>query len=421
MVNWIRENRVPFCNSLFFAAYGIYLVVSILNVSFLMASLSWTLFKVILAGVMGLVLVREALLREWDLRSGLILLGAVLFCLFQWNLKVFFIPGALLVFTARRIPFERIARFTIPVCAVTLVAVILCAELGLCTNMVTQSDGRIRDYLGFRYVLYPGIIMTNLTLLAVYLRQDRLKWWEGLGLLLASFLVYLATDSRMNFLLAVLALLLAVFLKRKPGFLEHRPAFRKASAFSFLFWALISIPLMLFFTKDSFILHTLDNLLSNRLYLANFDYKVLGIHLFGSPDFQMTGSGLDLDGKVYAGYYNYLDNLYVQILIVYGVVLFVLALALITHVMWKLADQDKRGYLLGIFVLLALQAFIQDSFWFLWYNTFLFVLADVWYGKARTEEPANPAPPPVPRARKTRERSPEEELIEQIAREVRHL
>jgi len=416
MIDWIRTNREKLADILFFLAYGIYLTVNIINVSFVMSVLSWTAFKIILAFCMGLILVREALVPRLDKKSILVFLGAVVFCIYMWDLKIWYIPAAFMIVSARDILFDRIARLTIWISLISVAVIAFCAEMGWITNVISITGDRIRDYLGFRYALFASNILCNVTFLCVYLWKDKINWWGFAGILLANFVIYYMTDSRIALILALLALGMSVLMKFRPGIFYYHRGIRKAMSWSYVVWAIVGIPLMMLYTSRSKLWIKFDELLSFRVSFPAKAYHKVGFHLLPDKDFVMIGGGLDLDGSLYSNAYNYIDNLYLQILLLYGIILLVLYLVLNTAIMRKLVDREPRGYLLMLFSMLALQAFIQDSWWFLWYNTFLFVVVDVWWNKETAEE--LPPLPPRP-AKQPKARSEEELLIEKIALEAR--
>ena len=71
----------------------------------------------------------------------------------------------LYIYCGRRIHFAKIAGFTLNLSIATVLVVVLSGYLGIIDNVVTAKNGRIREYLGFRYALYlPGILL-NMTAL----------------------------------------------------------------------------------------------------------------------------------------------------------------------------------------------------------------------------------------------------------------
>ena len=114
----------------------------------------------------------------------------------------------------------------------------------------------------------------------------------------------------------------------------------------------------------------LNTILSNRLMLQNSAIKRYGITAFGQ-NITLNGWGLGLNGEnmmsKYGYKYNYIDNAYIQLLIIRGWIFTALFVALLTYTSYK-AYKEGRYVLLFAMAALAIRFFIDDSGLQLYYN-----------------------------------------------------
>lgn len=374
----IKDNQV-----LFYFSLGIFLIMMLLRRTFYYQYFMGTMYKAILALCVVLLLLNEFLFGNATKRGYIsiiviILLVGLFFAIQVRQYKVM-TATAIFVFSARKIPFKNIARFVAILSFAFLVFIIISAYVGIIPNYRGSRGGSARWYLGFLYSLYPATIMTNITFLVIFYRKEKIYWRELLILLLANAFIFYQTDSRLSFIVALLAIIISGFLKRKPDFLIHKKNFTFILSLAFIILALISIVISIKYNSDVEWQSRMNTLLSGRLTLQHQAMQKYGITLMGQ-DINANGNGLNPFGEnpaLMTETYFYVDNEYIRWLLSYGIILFVIFIGLFTIVSIKSRKYDKRGYLLIILVLLALDCSIQDSFLNIEYNTFLLAIGNV--------------------------------------------
>ena len=142
-----------------------------------------------------------------------------------------------------------------------------------------------------------------------------------------------------------------VLLFRKTKIMNILKRYSKAFSYCFLILPFISIFFVLIFPYASNI-QKFDVLLSGRLNIQNSVLSEQGVHFFGKK-FEMVGAGLeDITNADKDVKYNYIDNEYIQILTINGILIF--SYLMIIVVMILLAMSNSKKYIEFVFVYLYL-------------------------------------------------------------------
>lgn len=378
MIN--KKGTINSLEFLFFMAYGIFLCFTLLSTTFYFQYIQGLFYKGALGVSIILLVLKEVLQEKYNIKYvvGLSITAIIIFLIINADLSTrnVMIATAFFVYGGRNISFEKIAKFTTYILSFFLVFIILSSRIGIVENYTVFSGGREREYLGFLYALFPSTIMCNLILLRIYVKKENIKYFELMVLFLANFFIYFYTRSRLAFILSVVALFLAIVLKKSPQLFVRKKITCELLSLSFVICGIISICTTVMYNVNNKIWMILNNLFEGRINLANDAWLKYGVTLFGTK-FEMIGNGLDAFGnntsELYQKYF-YIDNWYIQILLRYGFVFFIVVILLLTFTIRNLMKNDKQGYVLIVFVLLALQGIIQDSFFCFYYNTFLFLI-----------------------------------------------
>ncbi len=274
----------------------------------------------------------------------------------------------LYIFCARRIPFPKIADISLKISFVTMAFIVFSGYLGVIDNVVAHKSGRIREYLGFSYTLYPPGIMLNMTALYVYLRKERLTIRAALFWGLLNWYVFYMTDSRISFLLAEALLVAALLMKWLPKVVEKVQALWAVMASSFAVFACGSLVMTILYNSGIPWMRRLNSAMEGRLNLGKRSLIEHGINFFGQR-IQWIGNGLNVDGNLDEGAYNYVDCLYVKILQRFGIVFTVALIVLLTWSMFRLWKR-KEYHILLISASVAAHCVLDDLSFSLHFNTF---------------------------------------------------
>lgn len=363
----LKKREVPF-----FISYGIYLAFSILNTSFY-AKYIIDIYKRILVFCLIFLIIYEIQTLKYNKRELFNAFLAVLISLFMYyvgsgSFAVIFV----FVYCGRNIDFKKIASFTVLISSLIMGIVISSAFLGTIQNFEEIHEGNMRMYLGFRYGLYAPCYLFNITALVVYVKGYKIRWRQIIFLLIVNFGMFLLTDARLSFYLAVLMLFAVGVIKCFPDVLKPRKILCVLLSCSYIVIGLFSFYSTFYYGIYGW-LSGLNEMTGGRLGLGKRSLLAYGVSLFGNKDIRWVGNGLDAMGNRGSGNYLYVDNLYVRILQLYGIIFFVIYILLFTLTLFK-CWKKKEWHLFIILVALAGRGFMDDLSLYLYYNTFWLVI-----------------------------------------------
>lgn len=368
------ENKINDLGELlFFLAYFIYLVTSILNASFYAQYISITLGKLIMIFIILIILVKEVFYTKSNNKEIVFLAMCIFLSLIiaiHTNGYTMF-PLFALIYGSRRISFKKIAKFTVYVSTALLLFIVFSAKLGIIQNYVSTSNNRVREYLGFRYSLYPSMLWFNINALILYLIRKK-GVYKYIILILISFIIFKCTNSRLSFYISLLLITLVFIFKNTKIDLSKMNVLLKLVSLSFVIFSFLSLVIIFTYNKDNKIMNYIDIKFEHRISLGKRSLNEYPINLFGY-DVKYIGAGLNPDGTRGIGKYNYVDCLYLNILEKHGVIFFVFYLVLITYTMLRIKS-EKEYILLIILFMYALHGVIDDLGMNLYYNTFLLTI-----------------------------------------------
>lgn len=389
------NNMRPYCirknELLFFIPYTIFLVYSILSVTFYLIDIQF-LEKTILILSCVLLLMKEVstyVIRKSDFRGLLIALLLFLLTLMNSQGGQNNVPATILfVYAARNIKFDRIARWTVIISTFTLAFVILSAKLGVIqeyhTIQIQNERERLRNYLGFLYALYPATIIFNITCLIIALRKNKIKIWQAALLCIVNYWFYYQTNSRMVFALAIVLIVMAMVFKHTEQFFKRRKVLQILECFSYIVCFAISFFLTVIYNPSKTWMYKINIALGQRLELGYKSIIKNGIPLMGQK-INWVGNGLNALGEKSTEEYTYVDSLYIQILQRYGVVFCVVFLIIITLVMIRI-KKSQDIYLLSVLMLIAVHCMIDNLQLYLHFNTFWLLTGRLLMTKAADKE-----------------------------------
>lgn len=276
----------------------------------------------------------------------------------------------LLIFCARNVRFSLIAKVAIVNLAILLVGIIGSSLIGLIPN-VYLSTGHAGYCLGFKYPLFPASLLFSFTCLALFLNRKRNYLAVYAALFLLNFVMYLFVGARLSFMLSVSAILLCFFCSRS----SLDTLFQKVSPLlTWSFVILAGASLIIASSHDlTEMLKPINNMLGDRLNLSYEGLQRYDLLPFGQK-LNMHGNGsISFNPDALKTPYFYIDNLYVQVALRFGVVFLVVYLAAYTMAA-KRALKREEIVLVIIFTILAIHQTIDDQTLRLQSNLFMLLL-----------------------------------------------
>lgn len=358
---------------LFFISYGLFLGISLLSTSFFyeyFMGIPHMWIQILCVVLLIIYELRSSGLREQNWIGLLIsvALTGIAFRVSPASTQRQTVLMFAYIYCARRIPFAKIARFSLDLSIALVSVIVLCGYFGIIDNIAAAKGNRVREYLGFRYALFlPGILL-NMTALWIYLRKDKVTVSGALAWAVVNWVVYYKTDSRISFVIAEGLLLAALVMRFWPKIVDKLKPLWWLAVSSFALCGTFSLIMTLSYDNSLTWMRRLNSMLESRLRLGHRSLEDYGVYFFGQQ-IEWLGNGLDAHGNAAQGIYTYVDCLYVKILQRYGIVFAVAMAVLMTWAMYQLYKR-KEYHILLISASVAVHCVLDDLSFTLHYNTF---------------------------------------------------
>ena len=376
---------------IFFTAYGIFLVFAVLSTSLFFQYYNGTLYSLIMLMCICIITVGELFIYgEYNRKQQIAIAIAIISYVIVLRVTgSYFATVGLLPFfviAARKIDFNKIARFSAVMMLLLLLFVIISAKIGIVRNLsVFLPNGRRREFLGFRFPLNPATLTFNICALWVYVRKEKIKLVELFLLMCLTLYIYFTTDSKLCFLTTLLVIFSGFILKYKYYDVCNLKKITFLFVFSFFVAFAISIFFALSYNDNIKYMKEMDVFLEGRLHFAHDSLKEYGVTMFGE-DIPWVGYGRDDTGNLIAvsvNNYFYVDNMYIQIMQHYGLLFFAFYMILNTGALYR-CWKNEDMYALIILSVIAFKCIIDNLSFYLYYNTFWFIISYVYLYKRRS-------------------------------------
>lgn len=356
---------------LYFVSIGLLITVNFLFETFFSSSMPNILRILSIYGSILLLLINEIISKE-PISYKIVVIASIMAILTLYM----FIPVTsyrvrivsltpIFMFCSRNIDTKKIAKFSYILLSTLLIVTIVSSQLGLIRNYFELAGGRNRFYLGFLYSLYGPTILLSIAYAQCYLSKEHFNFFRIIVIFLGNIYLFYMTNSRLAFLLTVLVVLGVVLLQYMPSIFKNSIS-KFLMKYSFIMCSILSILVTYYYNPQNNMLNKIDSFLSRRLFYGKNGINIYGIHLFPQK-ITFVGNGLSHEGLKSIGVYNYVDCLYLQFLLRYGVILFVLFLVFLTYVQ-KSALKKGNYHLLFLGAVCAVQFVIDDLSLMVYFN-----------------------------------------------------
>ena len=249
-----------------------------------------------------------------------------------------------------------------------LIIVIVSSKLGIIQDYLEFSGRGIRHYLGFLYSLYGPCLLLSVSYCTLMLTEWNKSIFRLLFLFVLNIYLYTQTLSRLSFLLTSLTIFVCLIsivdIKAfKNNFLNT------LMCFSHIVGSFVSIILSVLYTPKAPFFSKLNTLLTGRLHYGHKAIESFGISLLPRK-IEFVGNGLNAFGLKTIGEYNYVDCLYLQVLLRYGLIFFIIFILFLVYI-GCCAHKNKSYNFLLTFSICALQYMIDDLSIALYFNPIL--------------------------------------------------
>lgn len=250
-----------------------------------------------------------------------------------------FLNVFIIIMAARNIPFQKITNFVFVISGLGFLITVSAAFLGILNNSALIMGGKKRYYLGFDYVSFAPIYLVNIIFCGFYSYTTKkgksVPWMYIIVALFADILIYLLTSTRLAFGVVLIFICLYIIIEKL-----HMPIFKErwiTKILSVILFPTIGILTCWFsnlYVPNNAKWIALNKLLSNRLLLNKRALMLYDINWFGQVIEVNTNLNAGIDD------YMYIDSGYMNLLLQYGVIAFVVVLLLYSFI---LRNSVKRG------------------------------------------------------------------------------
>ena len=266
----------------------------------------------------------------------------------------------------------------IAVTAVTMGLIMLGAEKGYLAQYVYYQKGHSRYTLGFNYVLAPPAYIMNIAMVLLVFRKDKITWAEIAVMFILNAVFFMLCQGELSFLATLLIVGFMIWIKLWPKLETSQfVLFKWIDRIAVIIHPVcvgISVWFMLKYDESVAWMAKLNEILDRRLAIPHKVYSEYGIKLLGQK-ITLIGAGLGLDGKPVdnVGEYNYIDNLYINMLLRYGLVFFIVSLCLLVVMMIYCYKKNMRLWL-WMLALYALHAIFDDKLQLVYFDSLMLIM-----------------------------------------------
>lgn len=265
---------------------------------------------------------------------------------------------------AKDISFKRIIKYSLISSCTILLLSFFASQFGIVEDLMFKRDGEfVRHSFGFQYT--TNIANFYLPIILMYmLLKKKINIFELLILFAIHVYIYITTDTKSIFAFGLIAFILYIICVK--GFVNGRlkdSIMYFSVAVSPLAFAFCMLLQHLYRVGGEFITKVND-ILSNRLVLAQNGINTFGIHLVGKYIDWNGGAAGD------AGPYNYVDSSFIQYLLNFGIlyILFVIAVYILFGI--KAKKENNLIFAIILIVIVGHSIFDPQLMW-LEFNPFL--------------------------------------------------
>ena len=273
----------------------------------------------------------------------------------------------ILIVAAFDLNIKWIIRKTMNCQIVTLILIVISALCGFIPNnqSISSAGGfiRYRECLGYTYTTFAPNFLLSITLEWFYISRYKSRkrmLVQGILIMLVNIFFYQRTGTRTSLILITMVVLMKMIRSYKKS---YKIKYKFITKNIFVIMAIISVGISFFYRSSIKWMAMLNSILSQRLRFAQEGLITWGITSFGTSIIWNSD----------AVNYNYIDSSYVNILVCYGIIVFlivIIGLTITMHYACKINNKE----LIFSFVVWAIRAFVDPQLYLLWFNPFMFYI-----------------------------------------------
>lgn len=363
-------------NFVYYMAIYIYMIFMTLTQTMFFNKFQGYKYLLVIFSILILVFIKEyiSLLERKESIKNILILMAIIIISYAVGKESLSCTSAL-VYTSRNVNINQIIKNVTYLLMIILIFIIISSKLNIIPNYSVLRGGNVRQYLGFRYSLYPTAILFNIVAGYIYVYKRKVKLSVLIFLSIFARYLYMCTYAKLSTVLVFAVILIAIFDKYM-GILKIKFVNKIIYSFrySYIILTILSVWIVSTYNQSVEWMNKLNILLESRISLAKQSVDMYGMNLFGIKDLAWQGNGLSLEGtEVKNIAYLYVDNFYINIIQQYGLIFSIILLIIFTLTIMK-SLKEGDNYLGLILIIFAFHGLLDNLMMTLYYNIFLITL-----------------------------------------------
>lgn len=299
-----------------------------------------------------------------------------IFCGDSIILKLF-----LIIYSSKNLNFDEFIKKDLYVKLIFFMIVVFLHLKGLTNDYIMiRSDGTIRSSMGFSHPNIFGLYIFMFCMELVYLKREKLKFYDYIIIIGSLFIIYNYSDSRASIISIII---LIIFLSIKTFLVKYVFPIKFVKSLvknSFLVFTLITCVITLLYNKNYEIGQFINRITSNRISSICYFLDNYGVGLFGKELYLVsTEEASQSNITAYI-----LDNCYFNLLIKYGIIVFLIIFLAMRKVFERLYHY-KNFDLVIVFLVLLVYGLMENSTFKISYTPFLLYFGNVLYSKKESD------------------------------------
>lgn len=349
-------------DNIYLISWGIYLFVTLCNQSYFSVFFTGKYYTLLLIFCLLLLFLKEIINIDFNPKTtiiafGLVVLGVLVF-IFSMHKMLFIIM--FYIFSARNIDINRLINVSLFISVFILFIVSVSALNGFIYNEVSISyvQDRERQFLGFKYVLFPVAIWSNITCLWMIKRKDVFTWKDILFLIIINQILFEYTNSRLVYLVVLMRVFALMIIKSKIKKIFLIKIMKNIMIYSMLVACIFSFYVTINYNPTDVYQYLINFVLEGRLELGQDAIHNYGWPVFGE-NIKWVGNGLDENGLKTEGAYNYVDCAYIHFMLEYGLIALILFMLATIKYMRNISSKNEV-VIMVVWTTIAIQLIIDD-------------------------------------------------------------
>ena len=262
----------------------------------------------------------------------------------------------LLIIACKNIKLESVIKYDLKIKILFLIIVSILYFLNLTNVNLHYRNGVVRHSMGFSNPNVFSNYILSITVEYLYLRKDKIKIKDIVVILISILVIDYYADSRTQILcLIVLAIILFLNKYTKKKFINN-----KINNFIiknlFLILTIISLMLVYFYNQGSPLVYSINEQTSGRVRRIAEVMDQYDINLIGNKLNLVTSMQAKLTGEEQVA----LDNVYIYILLSYGIITFIyLCIAINKFIKYTIIEKED---ILRVIILIFLIGGLMERF-----------------------------------------------------------